>query len=146
MKKYFTFITLLILSSVFIQTAFAQDPDIIISANTTWAAGSYTYDNVLITNGATLTLNGAVTINAQNLTIDLSSSLSANGKGYPATQGSGTGTIGRSGYGGGAGYGGNGSNSYQDYGLGVLSYGSIYEPQELGSGGGASIGGAGGGG
>ncbi|MFH0762527.1 MAG: PxKF domain-containing protein [Candidatus Omnitrophota bacterium] len=124
---------------------FAQDPDITITTNTTWEAGSYTYNNVLITNGAILTLNGTVTINTQTLTIDSASSLSASGKGYPATQGPGTGTIGTGGYGGGAGYGGNGSNGYCNYGLGGSSYGFITQPLELGSGGAASVGGAGGG-
>lgn len=91
MKKYVTLIAFLIFSSVFIQTTFAGD--LTINSNTTWVSGSYTYDNVLITNGATLIFNGAITLNARNLTIDLGASLSTNGKGYPATQGHGAGTT-----------------------------------------------------
>lgn len=109
--------------------------DITISLNTAWQAGAYTYDNVLITNGATLTFNGAVTLNAQNLTIDLRASISSDAKGYPAGQGSGAGNNAYQGSG--AGHGGKGGRGY---GIQGSTYGSSFVPTELGSGGGASTG------
>ena len=58
--------------------------DITIDQDATWGAGTHTYDNVWITNGAALTFDGAVTLNATNLTVEVGSSISADGKGYPA--------------------------------------------------------------
>ena len=60
--------------------AFAAD--ITISQNTTWAPGIYTYDNVLIANNATLTLQSnsatgdGVTLNAVNLIIEAGAAIS----------------------------------------------------------------------
>jgi len=55
--------------------------DININSDTTWEAGEYNYNNVLVTGNATLTFNGAVTLNATNITVDLGSSISADYKG-----------------------------------------------------------------
>jgi uncharacterized repeat protein (TIGR01451 family) len=147
MKKLILSFIFLIGSFVLSGFASAQDPDITISTNATWESGTYTYNNILITNNAVLTLNGAVTINAQSLIVNPSSFISANGKGYPAMQGpgAGAGSVNSGSYGAGAGYGGNGSNSYCDYALGGFGYGDIKQPSEIGSGGGATVGGAGGG-
>jgi len=126
---------------------FAQEPDTTISTNTTWEAGEYTYNNILITSGATLTLNGTVTISARNLTIDPSSSLSADGKGYPAGLGPGAGTAEPWTGGSGAGYGGKGGIGIGQRTSGP-TYGSAKAPIDLGSGGAAGIvgnGGSGGG-
>jgi uncharacterized repeat protein (TIGR01451 family) len=138
MKKYLTLITaFLIFTPVFIQASSAED--ITISGNTIWEAGIYTYNNVLITNGATLTFDGAVLLNVQNLTIDIGSSISADGKGYAINQGPGAGSCS-----GGGSYGGRGG---RDSGS---TYGSAIAPEDLGSGGGScgywtGKGGAGGG-
>ena len=66
--------------------------DITVDADTTWEPGTYTYDNVVITGGATLTFNGAVTLNCANLTINTGSSISAEGKGYGSEGGAGAGS------------------------------------------------------
>jgi len=42
----------------FVSPKAAEDEDITISTNTTWAAGTYTYRDITITNNATLTLGG----------------------------------------------------------------------------------------
>ena len=42
-------------------SSFAQTGDVVISSNTTWAAGQYTLNSLTVTNGATLTLQGADT-------------------------------------------------------------------------------------
>ncbi|MFH1493145.1 MAG: hypothetical protein ABIE81_07420, partial [Candidatus Omnitrophota bacterium] len=112
MKKLIIYFIPLVLCVASFGTVFAQD--ITISTNTTWESGTYTYGNVLITNDAILTFNGAVTLNAQSLTIDSSSYISADAKGYAPGQGPGAGETGKYGYGGGAGYGGDGNNSYFD--------------------------------
>ena len=91
----------------FLLTAVAFGQDITISSNTTWNAGIYIYDNVWITNGANLILNGAVTLNAVNLSIDAGSSISADSRGYAGGLGPGAG-AGSSWGGSGGGYGGRG--------------------------------------
>ncbi|MDP2941530.1 MAG: PxKF domain-containing protein [Candidatus Omnitrophota bacterium] len=128
------FICSFILCLGFSGVAFAQEQDITISSNTTWEAGVLTYNNILVTNGAVLTLNGAVTVNAHNLTVDSTSSISADSKGYPAGQGPGSGTSGLWCGGSGGSYGGNGGIGN---GLRINSptYGSATLPVDLGSGG-----------
>jgi hypothetical protein len=138
----------------FLLTAVAFGQDITISSNTTWNAGTYTYENVWITNGATLIFNGSVTLNAATLTVDSGSSISANGKGYPEETGPGAGKLKGCG-GSGAGHGGKGgvassSGCNPDLTSGGLPYGSAFAPTDLGSGGGSwpwygSHGGSGGG-
>lgn len=111
--------------------------DITISSNTTWESGTYTYQDIHITNNATLTLNGAytdnnngvgVTINARDVTIDSGSSISAAATGYAGCAGPGAGTPALDGKGGS--YGGRGGQSLTD-----LTYGSALNPSNLGSGG-----------
>src|SRR3989338_11052872 len=125
MRKLITNFILLTLCFAFPSIVSAQD--IIIDSNTTWEAESYTYDNVLITNGVTLTFNGAVTLNTTNLTIDSGSSISADGKGYTAGQGPGAGLIGNSG----GSYGGEGGKGYAA--SRAPTYGSAVAPIDLGS-------------
>lgn len=112
--------------------------DIIISTNTTWASGTYTYQDITITNNATLTLNGAytdnsdgvgVTINARNVTVETGSFISATATGYAGCAGPGAGTSGDL-VGRGGSYGGRGGQSLTD-----LTYGSALNPSNLGSGG-----------
>jgi hypothetical protein len=52
MRRYAILIAFLIFTSVFAQTIFAEDKTI--TANTTWPSGTYTYENVQVTNGAVL--------------------------------------------------------------------------------------------
>jgi len=131
---------------VFLQAGGVLAEDIVIDQNTIWTEGTYTYENVHITNGATLTFDGKVTLNAQNLTIDPASSISADGKGHGPCNGPGAGdTKVRSvqGFmwwdtfinGGGGGYGGKGGDG-GDGAIGGPAYGSFTEPEDLGSGGG----------
>ena len=82
-----TWLGLIILSFFITGAAFPQD--LTIDTNTTWEPGVYTYDNVIITNNATLIFNGAVTLNANNLTIDTGASISADGKGFGPETGPG---------------------------------------------------------
>ncbi|GEM_PF-3174744 len=114
---------------IFPKIVFAQD--ITVNVNTIWEAGEYTYDNVSVVNGATLTFNGKVTLNADSLTIDAGSAISADGKGYAANQGPGAGGW----PGGGGSYGGRGAGNTNS------PYGSSKEPVDLGSGGGNNYGG-----
>ena len=71
--------------------------DLIINADTTWAPGTYAYDDVHITSGAKLAVESdiltgeGVTLNVQNLTIDAGSSIDASGQGYPCGEGPGAG-------------------------------------------------------
>ncbi len=134
MKRIFVIFSSLILSFAFLRIVFAED--VTITANTTWQAGTYTYGSILVTNGATLFFNGAVTLNAHNLTIDPTSSISVDGKGYPNTQGPGAGKTGTESSSG-AGYGGRGGNAYSGL-VGGSTYGSSLVPVDLGSGGGGS--------
>src|SRR5690606_32783556 len=76
-----------------------------------------------------------VLIDTSSLAIDTTSSITATGKGYPVGEGPGTGTGD-----GGGGYGGRGGTS----GGGAV-YGSALAPTDLGSGGAAPYGAAGGG-
>jgi hypothetical protein len=109
-----------------------------INENTTLAPGEYTYDNLIITNNAVLTLEGdptslndfkGVKINAVNITIDAGSSISADGKGYGPNQGPGAGKDVSAISNPGASYGG--ASSGNSDGI----YGSAIKPIDLGSGG-----------
>jgi hypothetical protein len=119
-----------------------------IDKDTTLLAGTYKYDNLVITNNAKLTLEGdpnstdsfkGVKINAVNITVDSGSSISADGNGYGSNEGPGASSESSVG----ASYGGlsfNGS-TYS------TTYGSATKPADLGSGGtyyGAVVRGAGG--
>ncbi len=129
MKRLTTSALFLVLVLALANISFAQD--LTISTNTTWQPGTYAYTNVSITNNAILTFNGAVTLNAKNLTIESGSSISADGSGFPSEQGPGKG-YNRSG----GGYGGKGAVSCWGSSYGGPTYGSAIAPIELGSGGG----------
>ena len=115
-----------------------QGGDIVIDTNTTWESGEYTYNSVWVTNNATLTLNGSVTLNCMDLVIDAGASISADETGYaggqPGENGEGYG-YGVSSYDGnngiylgtGGGYGGMGGSLKQNNGFGVsISGGNDY--------------------
>ena len=113
---------------------------------------SYTFGDLTISSGGTLTLDGdtqsgtGATLNATNITISSGGTLTANGKGYEGgvSLASGVGGSG-GGRGGGGGYGGRGGYSGISYGAsGGATYGSAVAPTSLGSGGGG-VGSAGGG-
>jgi len=128
------------------------DFETIVSTTTTLEAGEYNFKSLIIRDGARLILNSSSSLNgfqgvkikAINLTIDSNSAISADGKGFSAGAGFGEGPGGGkiSGEGGsGGGYGGKGG----DCGSGIfgaeggLSYGSLKEPTDLGSGGGGYV-------
>ncbi|MFC1952598.1 FG-GAP-like repeat-containing protein [Chloroflexota bacterium] len=124
----------------------AAGSDLLIETSVTFTTGNYTYENVIVTNNATLTLDGIVTIKANSFTIDTGATVTANGLGYTWGQGPGAGETYFS-YGGGAGHGGNGGMCDCYYHVaGGTAYGSMTEPTEPGSGGGGgTYAGAGGG-
>ena len=123
----------------------AQSGDVVISADTTWPADQYTLNSLTVTNGATLTLQGAntgaqvdgqwqgygVTIISGAVQVDTGSRISADGQGYTTGQGPG----GSVSYSIGGTYGGQGSNNP------AAPYGSALTPTDLGSAGGGSYGG-----
>lgn len=106
---FLSLITILPLYTKYFARASAFD-DITISADTSWAAGTYNYNNITVNNGATLTIAGnsvvhadttillegdgkivaqgdtinnkGVEFEATTLTINSGSSISANGQGY----------------------------------------------------------------
>ncbi|MEX2029176.1 MAG: DUF5011 domain-containing protein [Candidatus Paceibacterota bacterium] len=116
-----------------------NEDEVIVNSNASLSAGEYRFNNLIITNNATLTLEGnpasensfkGVKINAVNITIDPGSFISADKKGYGPDQGPGaepSSTQSNSG----ASYGGLG------YGTPTTgtTYGSALEPTHLGSGG-----------
>ncbi len=118
--------------------------DLIVTTDSVLVAGSYVFDMVSVTNGATLTLEGYVEIDAASVSIDAGARVSADGTGYGSGQGPGGG--GGDGYGGaGGGHGGRGG----DGGLGQSggsTYGSAVGPDQMGSGGGGPGGSGGSGG
>src|SRR4030066_336251 len=95
--------TIIVCVSILAVNTFAED--LVIDQNTIWSTGTYDYNNVSVTNGAILTCNGQVTLNAQNLTVDSGASISADGRGYiagtgPGSSSGGGGTYGGKGYSG----------------------------------------------
>ncbi|MBI4333818.1 MAG: hypothetical protein HY673_21360, partial [Chloroflexi bacterium] len=134
------FLVALFISPSLLASPALADGDLIVTTNTTLAAGSYAFNNVTVSNNAVLTLSSdtslpgfkGVTINAATLTIDAGSSVSADWQGYPASQGpGGTSTS----AGGGGTYGGTGGLSDK------ATYGSALQPVDLGSGGASTAGG-----
>lgn len=115
-----------------------DDDDTVINESTTWSAGTYGYDSILITNDSVLTLYGSVTINCAHLTVESGSRISGDGTGYGSGSGPGAGGTCRDDWreyycqywGGGGGYSGNGGG-YSCAGGGG-TYGSLYEPIDLG--------------
>ncbi|MFH1745533.1 MAG: immunoglobulin domain-containing protein [Planctomycetota bacterium] len=142
--------------------------------DTTINAGDTTYDNDDITvDGCTLTVNGAHPFNslhvmnggvvthslnddtqeytidltiATDVSVDATSRIDVNARGYTCANGPGAGTS--SNYGAGGGYGGEGGFN-ENLQAGGAAYGSIIAPTDIGSGGGGgylgAIGGSGGG-
>jgi uncharacterized repeat protein (TIGR01451 family) len=118
-----------------------EDPETVVSTDETLEAGEYAFQDLIVTNGATLTLTSntlmegfkGVEIDADNVTIDLGSSITADGKGHGPSQGPGAGIA----SGNGAGYGGDGGAGGCPGGYGS-AYGSAIAPTDLGSGGGGS--------
>ncbi|MCK4946368.1 MAG: hypothetical protein KAS59_08915, partial [Alphaproteobacteria bacterium] len=87
-----------------------------------------------------------INMEAANLTVEVGGFINANYKGYQSSEGTGQG--GDAERAGGAGYGGNGGIGSYAGATGGISYGSITEPDDIGSGGGrygGSLGGSGGG-
>jgi uncharacterized protein DUF11 len=150
-NKFQASASFLICLMVFLFSLTAYAEDITISSDETWSAGNYSYDNITINNNALLTLQSdpitgtGVTLNVTNLSIEVGSTISASGQGYPGGEGPGAGdSYDDDGLGvtkaGGAGYGGNGGDAY-GYGSprsggGGSAYGSLTDPSDLGSGGG----------
>ena len=110
-----------------------------------WGQGTYTYEDILITDNSSLIFDGAVTLKATSVTIDPCCSISANGTGYPGEEGPGAGGSYLV-HGTGGGYGGRGGSRND---TGGITYGSSVAPIDLGSGGGTergdAVSGAGGG-
>ncbi len=128
--------------------------DIVVSGCTLTITGTHSFSSLQAINSATVTHSAAIagqpdrriglTI-ARDVMIAAGCKVSADGKGYGSGGGLGAGVAGD--YGGGAGYGGSGGRAHNGA-AGGLSYGSIPEPNALGSGGGKAPsyeGGAGGG-
>lgn len=108
-----------------------------IDTNTTLSPGEYNYENLVITNNATLTLEGdptstndfkGVKINAANITVDAGSKILSDGQGYKTNEGPGM-VLDPNSYGG-ASYGGSGMGN-----IVASLYGSATKPIDLGSGG-----------
>src|SRR3989338_3181302 len=89
-----------------------NESDVVVDASASLPAGEYTFHNLIITNGATLTTNGDPTasgfkgtqITAESLTISAGTAIAADGKGY-ASDGPGSAILGGGGSYGGAGEG-----------------------------------------
>jgi len=113
--------------------------------------GTHSYGSVTVQSGGNLILesdpntNSGVTLQAEYLAVETGGLLEANGQGYAASTGPGAGVEGSNA--GGAGHGGMGGNG-EDGTLGGNTYGDLFEPISIGSGGGSTSsdpGGAGGG-
>ena len=116
----------------------STEPEIVVSTNTSLPAGEYSFNNLIIASGVTLTLEGdpdssndfkGVKINATNITVSYNAHISADGEGYVKGPGFTSSDFGSS-YGGVG--GGNTSGS---------TYGSNTYPIDLGSGNGIYRGG-----
>ena len=145
-KLYFLFILLAIpLLSRAEATAFdinnngildSQEQEVVLESSFLLPAGVYTFNNLVISNNASLTalsdVNSlstfkGVKIIANNLTISSGSTINADGKGYGNSSGPGSG--GQNFYNFGASYGGVGINN-----IATSTYGSATAPLDLGSG------------
>ncbi|MBI4578786.1 MAG: hypothetical protein HY718_03735, partial [Planctomycetes bacterium] len=110
-------------------------------------SGPHTFAELAVTNGGVVTHPAAeatglsLTITG-NCSVDGASRIDVSGRGFPANQGPGAAPAASFGEAGGGGYGGTGGSGSRN-GPGY-TYGSIFQPTELGSGGGSN-GGAGGG-
>ncbi len=121
--------------------ALAQSGNVVISTPTTWSSGVYNLTSLTVS--ATLTLQGATTINAANVTVEGGGSISADGQGYPGANcntppnnpaggGPGGGPFNCNNNGNGGSYGGLGTGPNTSS---VATYGSSLAPTDLGSGG-----------
>ncbi|HNT74405.1 MAG TPA: Ig-like domain-containing protein, partial [Anaerolineae bacterium] len=122
---------------------------IVIDTNTTWEDPVVAVQGVVVTNSATLYLDGSSVITADIFTIWAGAAVRADGLGYASGAGPGAGDTGGGPWnqGGGGGHGGWGGAGTGDNPGGV-PYGDVYRPSQMGSGGGRSgshLGGAGGG-
>jgi hypothetical protein len=126
--------------------------DIVVDACALTVDGQHAFKSLRVTNGGIVThspssIPGLSLTIAEDVLVDITSTIDVSGKGYDSDTGPGKGGTGVQ-YGGGGGYGGLGGNSDNDNAIGGISYGSITEPVNLGSGGGSggsNKGGAGGG-
>ena len=110
-------------------------PGLYIDENTELPAGEYFFENITVTNNATLTLladNESITsdfrgvkINAKNITVDSGATISSDNVGFLLGPGTMTGNQ------SGGSYGGKGEYADEEY-----IYGSALYPKEIGSGGG----------
>ncbi|MBU0639235.1 MAG: hypothetical protein KKB50_10260, partial [Planctomycetes bacterium] len=130
-----------------------DNDDIVVDGCVLTVDGAHPFNSLQVINGGTVTHSANADVQeytldltiATDVTVDVTSAIDVDGRGYAAAQGPGAGTSNPS-YGAGAGYGGEGGAS--EYVAGGVGYGSILEPVDLGSGGGngsGSGGGAGGG-
>jgi hypothetical protein len=127
--------------------------EIIVSGCTVTIDGSHAFNSLLVTNNGTVThslwasgqTNRLELTIAQDLVVAAGSRIEVSGKGYTGTGGSGNGPGGGSAGegGGGGGHGGDGGNSKAGV-RGGTAFGSITQPTDLGSAGGAGSGAAGG--
>jgi hypothetical protein len=119
--------------------------NVTVSGCTVTIDGKHPFNSLHVTSSGIVThdagLAGGMNLTVGNVTIDLGSSITATGQGYPGGQGAGVGDNDNTGnYGGGGGsYGGVG-HATSGAASGVV-YGSIKKPIDLGSGGGAGYGG-----
>ncbi|MFC1639038.1 beta strand repeat-containing protein, partial [Patescibacteria group bacterium] len=130
-------------------TLYGSSGSITISAACEFDAGTYSYDNVTVEGGVTVTMGNASTPGqvvldiAGDFELCATCAMTATGVGNPAQTGTGAGATGT--YGSGAGYGGLGGVGRSGAAAGS-AYGSVTAPNDLGSGGGhATYGGIGGG-
>ena len=102
----------------------APAQDLEVTTDTTLDPGAYSYEDLTVRSGATLTLAGdvaggtGVSISATNITVEEGAAISANGQGYPAGEGPGAPEPGSSG----AGHGGVGGQGGE--GVAGAPYGS----------------------
>ncbi|RJP35640.1 MAG: hypothetical protein C4547_09235, partial [Phycisphaerales bacterium] len=131
-----------------------EDYDVIVTGATVTIDCTHRFNSLLVRGGGVVTHSAALEeglelIVAEDVTITQGSSINVSGTGYPAGTGPGAGRDGVNGANGGGGaYAGGGGDGSDTNALGGETYGSIKEPDQLGSGGGNGTpngGGAGGG-
>jgi hypothetical protein len=127
----------------------AGDASLLLHAHTPLHSGAYTFDSLTIQSGGLLTLapydNGdedysndaPFELEANSLTVESGAVITADGFGYSSGRGPGRGedATGSGTYSGGAGYGAPGGEGYGDI-PGGPAYGDMFQPLDLGSGGG----------
>ncbi|MFC1639116.1 hypothetical protein ACFL26_02505, partial [Patescibacteria group bacterium] len=122
-------------------TLYGSSGSITISAACEFTPGTYSYDNVTVEGGVTVTVGdaaspGQVVINVSgDFELCATCAMTADSLGHPRGEGTGQGTD-HSYQAGGAGHGGKGGDGYLGIPAGI-TYGSPTQPVELGSGGGS---------